>query len=149
VKVLLDTNILTRMVQPAHPVHRIATGAVDALRRRGDQLCVVPQNLYEFWVVATRPTQDNGMGLTTSQAAAELGNVKSLFTFLMDMPELYSKWENLVSTLDVKGKPAHDARLVAAMQVHAIEGLLTFDSSDFARYPGVVVLAPASVVAPP
>ena len=31
---LLDTNILTRVAQPAHPSHREAVNAVDTLRGR-------------------------------------------------------------------------------------------------------------------
>ncbi len=36
----------------------------------------------------------------------------------------------------------HDARLVAAMNVHGIGGLLTFDSKDFKRYPEILVVSP-------
>ena len=42
------------------------------LRNRGDTLWVVPQALYEFWVVATRPTTVNGLGFTVARAVAEL-----------------------------------------------------------------------------
>jgi hypothetical protein len=52
--VLLDTNILTRLAQHAHPMHAAARDAVAALQRAGETLRLVPQNLYEFWVVATR-----------------------------------------------------------------------------------------------
>jgi hypothetical protein len=58
---LLDTNVLGRMVEVGHPQHRVASDAVDALRRRGDTPCVVPQVLYELWVVATRPPAANGL----------------------------------------------------------------------------------------
>jgi hypothetical protein len=34
----------------------------------------------------------------------------------------------------VSGKPAHDARLVAAMKVHGLTSILTFDSTGFSRY---------------
>ena len=59
-RALLDTNILTRAVQPSHPMHTDALDALDALRQRGEELCIIPQNLYEFWVVATRPLTMNG-----------------------------------------------------------------------------------------
>jgi predicted nucleic acid-binding protein len=38
-----------------------------------------------------------------------------------------------------------DARLVAAMNVHAITSILTFDVDDFKRYPGIRVLHPQDV----
>jgi predicted nucleic acid-binding protein len=34
------------------------------------------------------------------------------------------------------GEPAHDARLVAALQVHGISSILTFDRTGFSRFPG-------------
>ena len=49
----------------------------------------------------------------------------------------------------VIGKNAHDARLVAAMRVHGVTHLLTFNDQDFARYTGITVLTPAAVFAPP
>ena len=41
------------------------------------------------------------------------------------------------------GKPAHDARLVAAMHVHGLTTILTFDRTGFSRYAGIEVLHPA------
>jgi predicted nucleic acid-binding protein len=39
----------------------------------------------------------------------------------------------------------HDARLVAAMNVHGVRRLLTFDAGDFARC-GIEALQPSSVL---
>ena len=74
--VLLDSNILTRLAQHTHPMHATARDAVAALRQGGDTLFIVPQNLYEFWVVATRPIAANGLGLTAAEADAELAASK-------------------------------------------------------------------------
>lgn len=144
--VLLDTNILTRAAQPGHPMYRDALDSLDALRQRGEVLCIVPQNLYEFWVVATRPLSANGMGMTPPQAEAELSSLKRLFRFLSDTPHVYTEWERLVSQHAVSGKNAHDARLVAAMMVHRLSQLLTFNVDDFKRFSGITVLTPASVL---
>ena len=53
--ILLDTNLLTRMTRSHDPQSRAARTAIQTLRRRGERLIVVPQNLYEFWAVATQP----------------------------------------------------------------------------------------------
>src|SRR5207245_7977424 len=87
------------------------------LRQHGEERCLVPQNFYEFWVVATRPTGQNGLGLTPAQAQADLARLKALFTVRNDTPALFSEWEQLVIAYQVNGKNAHDARLVAAMSV--------------------------------
>jgi predicted nucleic acid-binding protein len=147
--VLLDTNLLLRLVQPTDPAHAVASAAVVALRTTGEPLYTVPQNLFEFWVVATRPVANNGLGLSTVECAAEITHIKSSFPVLLDTPALLAEWEALVAAHDCKGKLAHDARLVAAMRTHGLTRLLTFNGADFARYPGLTVLDPASIVAPP
>jgi predicted nucleic acid-binding protein len=145
--VLIDTNILGRMAEPGHPHHQPALDATAALSQQGHALCLVPQVLYEFWVTATRPTAANGLGLSATEAAAELGRLKGLFTIMPDNAAIYSEWERLVILHQVTGKNAHDARIVAAMVVHGLTHLLTFNTADFARFPGVTALDPASVAA--
>src|SRR5262249_44588037 len=135
--VLLDTNVLGRMTEPGHAQHQLAVDAVAALVGRGDSPCLVPQVLYEFWVVATRPVAANGLGMTPSQAAAEIARLERLFTVLPDSPAIYAEWKRLVATHSVAGKNAHDARLVAAMTVHGLTQLITFNTADFARFPGI------------
>jgi predicted nucleic acid-binding protein len=146
---LLDTSILTRCAQPTHPMCQPAADALTLLRRQGEELCLVPQNFYEFWVVATRPAAQNGLGLSPAEAQAELARLKSLFTVLDDTPALFPAWEQLVALYQVTGKNAHDARLVAAMTVHAVGRLLTFNKPDFQRYQGITVTAPHEVLSPP
>lgn len=88
--VLLDTNILARTVEPAHPHHTSANAAVMALATRGERLVVVPQVLYEYFVVCTRPqAQNGGLGMSNSQAVAELDKVRSLFDLLPDSGAIY------------------------------------------------------------
>ena len=133
-------------MQPSHPQREIARNAITALAGRGRELHLVPQNLMELWVVATRPASQNGLGLSTGEAASELTRLKSLFPLLPDTPAIYPVWESLVVQYQVSGKSAHDARLVAAMQVHGLTGILTFDRAGFSRYAGIDVVHPTDVV---
>jgi predicted nucleic acid-binding protein len=146
---LLDTNMVARCAQPTHPLCQPATDALTRLRYQGEQLCLVPQNFYEFWVVATRPTAQNGLGFTIAQAQAEMIRLRSLFTVLDDTPAVFPEWERLVVAHQVSGKNAHDARLVAALRVHGVTQLLTFNKADFQRYPGVTVVSPQDILSPP
>jgi len=122
-RVLVDTNIVTRSAQPGHPMYQDATDAVSTLRQRGEQLCLVPQNLYEYWAVCTRPAGENGLGLDATEAQAELARVKGLFEVLADSSAIYPAWERLVTQHAVMGRNSHDARLVAAMEVHGVTHL--------------------------
>ena len=147
--VLLDANIPGRMAEGGHSQQQIAVDAVAALISRGDSPCLVPQVLYEFWVVATRPIASNGLGLSAREAAAELSRLEMLYPLLQDNPAIYPEWRRIVALHQVLGKSAHDARLVAAMAVHGITHLLTFNAGHFARFPGIVVLEPTILLAPP
>ena len=116
-------------------------------QEQGKELHIVPQNLIELWVVATRPLEQNGLGMTPASATAELKRLKRMFLLLPDTSAIYPAWEALVIKHQVSGKPAHDARLVAAMQVHGLTAILTFDKSGFSRYPGIQVIHPEEVSA--
>jgi len=71
--ILLDTNLLGRMTNSSDPQCAIARRAIQLLSK-SNRLILVPQNLYEFWAVATRkrgrpPAGQNGLGMTCEQAS--------------------------------------------------------------------------------
>jgi predicted nucleic acid-binding protein len=145
VDLLVDTNILLRAIQIAHPQYSTAVEALEYLKARGDRLYVLPQILYEFWVVCTRPTGTNGLGLTAAEAFRELKRAQSLFLLLPETPLTYVEWEKLVISHAVLGKQAHDARIAAAMRVSGLTHVLTFNENHLNRYPGIRVVKPAEL----
>lgn len=144
---LLDTNILVRGLDRHHPRYKVVRRAIIALRRQENRLFLAPQNLIEFWAVATRPVDANGLGMSVPWAAEQLVRMKRFFTILTETGEGFAEWERLVIQHQVSGKKAHDARLVAAMNVHGITHILTFNGEDFHRYPGITILHPQDVLA--
>ena len=102
--------------------------------------------LYEYWVVATRPVNVNGLGMDTGDVEQALENWATLFKLLRDERGVFGYWRDLVSAHQVKGKNAHDARLVAAMQRHRVTTLVTFNTPDFARFTGINVFSPADIL---
>ena len=142
---LADTNILLRLVKSDDPEFSIVRGAVRALKGRGERLCYVPQNIVEFWNVCTRPADRNGYGLPPREAAERAQRVERAFTLLRDNELIHPEWRRLVLGHAVSGAQVHDARLVAAMHVHGVTHLLTFNVRDFARYPGITVVHPLTL----
>lgn len=142
----VDTNVLLRSMDDGHVAQPVAQKALFALRERGETLSIFPQNLIEFWAVATRPVINNGLGLSVNQAEGELISLKTLFALLPDTSEIFSEWEKIVIQYRVSGKQAHDARLVAAMHVHNLTNLLTFNTADFKRFSFMTALTPQTVV---
>ncbi len=145
---LIDSNVIIRTLQPRSPQLAQARDALRILRDRDEPLALAEQNLVEIWTVATRPQSQNGLGYSIEQAAAELTRLKAFFIILSASEKIYPFWESLVIQFRVAGKQAHDARLVAAMKVHGLRSILTFDTSDFKRFPGIEVIHPADVISP-
>ena len=142
----VDTNVLLGSIDDEHVAQPIAQKGLFALRDRGEKLSVFPQNLIEFWAVATRPVANNGLGLNTAEAEKELINLKKLFVLLPDTPDIFPEWERTVLQFKVSGKQAHDARLVAAMIVHDLTHLLTFNTTDFKRFTTITAVNPQSIL---
>ena len=145
-RVLVDTNILLRSVQPTHPASSQAIHAVSKLIRQGDAVFFCPQNITEFWNVATRPTDRNGLGMSAQEVLHEIGSIEKSLTLLPEVPAIYGAWKQIVATYKVQGVKVHDARLIAVMTVYAVESILTFNTADFGRFTNVRAIHPSSLV---
>ena len=145
-RVLLDTNVIARAAQPSLPEWLMIDSSLSELINQKAKLCIVPQTIYEFWVVATRPASQNGFGLAPNDAKSLIDSTLDQFTLLRDERGIFDLWSDLMTVHQVSGKGAHDGRLVAAMQRHAIVNMVTFNEADFKRYP-INVLTPQSILA--
>ena len=132
--ILVDSNILCRLARSDDPQHDVARKAIDFCLQRQEDLLLTPQAQREFWVVATRPRERNGLGLNPSQAAQHLTDFEQFSSFVADTPAVHQNWRRLVTQHQVSGKEAHDAGFVAAMQAHGVTRILTFNAEDFHRY---------------
>jgi predicted nucleic acid-binding protein len=84
------------------------------------------------------------LGLAINQTARGIARIKRLWTLSPELP-ITAEWERIVKSHGVVSKNAHDARLVAAMHVHSVRNILTFNVKDFVRYRDITVLDPAAV----
>jgi predicted nucleic acid-binding protein len=148
--VLLDTNVLLRLIDRNDARHVACSHSIETLLGQGEDVFLAPQVLIEFWVVSTRPTDATppGFGWKPQTASQHLAGVRKTFRMLDDAPGVFERWLYLVETCSIHGKRAHDARLVAFMQQHGIEQILTLNPKDFAGL-GVKIVQPQEVgVAP-
>lgn len=141
----VDTNVLLRSIDDGHAAQPVAQHALLQVRNTNDSLFIFPQNLIEFWAVATRPIPNNGLGWTTERTEQELANLKKFFVVAAESDAILPQWETLVVRHQVIGKQVHDAHLVAAMLVHDVTHLLTFNTDDFKRYNKITVVNPQDV----
>ena len=144
---LADTNFSLRLAIKQNPQHQIIRQAVRTLKNRGDEICIVPQTCVEFWNVATRPVKNNGFGFPVADADFFLRLIERIFSLFPDDVRVHQEWRKLVLSFGVSGVQVYDARIVAAMLVHHVTHILTFNTSDFARYSsiGIVAVDPQTV----
>jgi len=145
VRILVDTNVLVRSVERGHPSMRTARDSLRRLYEEGHELCVTPQNIAEFWNVCTRPVKVNGLGNGIPATDRLASRIEGMFSILPDSLDSFRRWRDLVVSHQVKGAKVHDTRLVAAMLVHRVDAILTFNLSDFVRFKEIKVLDPARV----
>lgn len=127
-------------------IYPIAINAIAALRRRMELLCLAPQNLIEFWAVATRSRNENGLGMTHAIAAGEIEKLRRLFRLLPSNPNVLDAWQRIVLTLEITGKQTHDAHLAAVMEVYSVTSILTFNTTHFVRFSRIAVIDPAKAI---
>ncbi|MCX6379145.1 MAG: hypothetical protein NT023_06660 [Armatimonadetes bacterium] len=84
--------------------------------------------------------------MSQAEADSEIARLKTLYRLCLDTPYIFGEWERLVSTYGSAGKQNHDARIVAAMNIHGITALLTFNKSDFMRYQHITIWEPTDLV---
>jgi predicted nucleic acid-binding protein len=140
--VLVDTSVLLRVRDAQDPRHPDCRAILEASAAGRHALCIVAQVMIEYWVVATRPPDRNGFGLSPAEAAGDLAALRAVLPCLPEPPDVADRWLRLVTQHGVSGKPAHDTRLVAVMEAHGIGRLLTLNPSDFARFTGIEVVSP-------
>lgn len=142
-----DTNVLLRFAMRSDPQHSTVFSAIRKLKSNDSEIRILPQTCVEFWNVATRPVSVNGFGLSIDNANHSLGLIEEIFPLLPDDARVFEKWRKLVVDLGVYGIQVHDARIGAAMLVHDITHILTFNKKDFSRYSslGIVAIDPVDV----
>lgn len=138
---LADTNVLLRFAIRQDPQHQIVRKAVRKLIGQSDEISIFPQSCIEFWNVATRPVKNNGFGYSCKDADFFLRLIERVFPLMSDDAGVYREWRKLVIDFGVSGIQVHDGRIVAAMLVHNITHILTFNTKDFARYSSIGVIA--------
>ena len=141
-RVLIDTNLLLRLVEPSAPRQGVANQAILRQESVGNEIVLVPQCLFEFWAVATRTRTANGLGYTVDSAKLLVEKFGREIRLLPDTPDLADRWFDLVTQHNVTGVNSHDARLAAAMLTHGVTHLLTFNARDFRRYGHISLIDP-------
>ncbi len=143
---LLDTNILLRAADTSSSTHSLAVEAITSIIETENECIIIPQTLTEFWVVATRPIDVNGLGWTIQQTRNHVDDLLENFRLLEDNYQIFQLWLELVTDYNIKGKRSHDLKILALMKFYDIKFLITFNPTDFIPLPQITILRPQDFI---
>jgi predicted nucleic acid-binding protein len=133
----VDTNVLLTASDKDRPEHAEAVHFLEAGLRGELRLFTNGQVFREYLVVATRPLDKNGFGLSPQDA---LGNLKAFGTCIQLLDEnqaVTRQLHKLVADYQLKGKRIHDANIVATMRENGLTQLKTYNQADFTAFDGI------------
>jgi len=142
---LLDTNIILRFANSQSQEYNLIRNTISEILLRGGQCFITSQVIIEFWVVATRPVNVNGLGWTVEQTTQAVQMLINQFDLLAETPDVFSIWLNLVTTYNISGKRTHDIHILAVMIAHNISHILTLNPKDFIDVPEITIIHPENM----
>ncbi|MBC5795455.1 type II toxin-antitoxin system VapC family toxin [Sphaerospermopsis sp. LEGE 00249] len=125
--------------------YNLIRNTISEILLRGGQCFITSQVIIEFWVVATRPVNVNGLGWTVEQTTQAVQMLISQFDLLAETPDVFSIWLNLVTTYNISGKRTHDIHILAVMIAHNISHVLTLNPKDFIDVPEITIIHPENM----
>ena len=139
-RVFVDTNVLLAATDTDREHHPDAATFLSAAFDGTWRAFASAQIFREYLVVATRPTEKNGLGLSPVSATQ---NVRAFQQLIQILPEERDSHERLIALVrqhGLKGKRIHDANLVAVMEIHGLRQLKTYNPQDFRPFGQITLI---------
>lgn len=144
--VLVDTNVFLSATDRSRANHREAQGFLKGCTGAGVHCAVTGQILREYFVVATRPTTANGLGLSLGDALANMAVFRGRTVFLDENEAVSRELEVLVRRHSLTKKRGHDTNIAAVLAVFRVPYLVTANTDDFAVFEDLRVLTPGEAL---
>jgi len=129
--IFLDTNILLAATDSGRQEHANCHALLEAGLQGKQSLFISGQVIREYLVVATRPSEVNGFGMTTDQALNNVAQMKQCLHVLDETTQVATRLTQLIAQYQLTGKRIHDANIVATMLENGITQLETLNPDDF------------------
>ena len=133
-RVMLDTNVLLAATDEGRAEHDQALGIVNDWPGHGTTLYTSGQIMREYLAVASRPAEQNGLGMRLADALANVRAFRARTSLLAEDGKVADRLLTLLDDISCSGKQVHDANVVATMLVHGIGTIVTINLVDFGRF---------------
>jgi predicted nucleic acid-binding protein len=135
----VDTNVLVYAAVAEAPLHDLARRTLANAAAGGTKFWISRQVLREFIATLTRP-QGFSAPLSVSVLVSLVRDLQQRMDVADETTGVTQHLLSLLQQVSTGGKQVHDANIVATMQVHGIQRLLTANPSDFARFAHLIVV---------
>jgi predicted nucleic acid-binding protein len=135
----VDTNVLIYSTVAGNPWYAESRHWLVLQHQMGTLLYVTPQILREYLVVLTRGTVFE-VQFTVEQAVTALNDMLPWLHVLDEPSGLQRTLCELVLKHQVRGKHIHDANVVAAMLLHSVYYLATYNRADFVVFDEITLV---------
>ena len=142
----VDTNVLLSATDRSRLHHDEARGLSRAAREAGYSLALSGQIIREYLVVATRPVEVNGLGMSPADALHNVGTFTPRAVLCAETEAVSARLRSLTATYALSGKRIHDANVVATMVAHDIHWLITENGDEFEVFSEIQTLGLADLV---
>lgn len=139
-KLLVDTSVLLEATDEGRPLHARALALFQHALEDGLDLFVGTQVAREYLVVATRPIENNGLGMGPANAIANIAAFRkraSLVAESVRASEVFVEW---AIRFHIRGKKLHDLQILATAAVAGMDALITANERDFPKTSPLAVI---------
>lgn len=130
-RVLVDTNVLLEATDEGRPLHERAVELFRVAPARGLDLFLATQNLREYLVVATRPLENNGLGMPMADALENLSRFRQRAAVVGETVPASERFLRWAARFGLSGKHLHDLQILATSAAAGMDGLITANPRDF------------------
>ena len=99
------------------------------------------QILREYLVVATRPAEANGLGLSGKDALANVDEFLRRMVVYDETEDVARRLRLLMRSCGLTGRRIHDANVAATMLANRLSQIMTQNADDFKGMPGVATVS--------
>ena len=139
----VDTNVLISATDTSRVLHESSLRLLTSVPRSGGHLVWSGQIIREYLVVATRPIEVNGLGLTSDEALENTQRFATRMNFLEETHRVVQNLRELTATHRLIGRRIHDANIVATMMAAGISNCITADETDYGCFAQIKAVSPS------
>jgi predicted nucleic acid-binding protein len=136
---MVDTNVLLEATDEGRRLHGQALAVFQSAPEQGVDLFICTQVVREYLVVATRPIENNGLGMDTAKALANISRFRRRASLIGETLRACEVLLELAGKLGIHGKRLHDLQIFATAACAGMDGLLTANEADFPRLSSIAL----------